>query len=337
MDNINILRNNIYNAGYRHQGRWYSSIPAIYAQLNYGEVAGNIIDVSWGNGIDMFWGKGGGSSEYIPFIRGMIHHNKASNTLIGNNDYGGIESWQGGPAYCYNNFSHNASGYKHYNNSSIGYAFYFDGAFKHIVFNNIASGVSHNRNSAGIMQVLGFYNMYVHNTGYNMKTFLNAWKGALGLSGYNTYLSNLSEDIETFFRHELDPAFIPFESYGYNVSSGTPFKSSLESLASNLSLSQFQNKLISYNSQLTQTGWNASDEVIPNAAAHDFRPMDNSSAVERGYPAPRPRGRRSRNRGGNPPRTVAVRAVLRRSRNLPGRPRTLPRRRTRPALGPRRR
>jgi hypothetical protein len=221
MDNINILRNNIYNTGYRHQGRWYSSIPAVYAQLNYGEVAGNIIDVSWGNGIDMFWGKGGGSSDYIPFIRGMIHHNKASNTLIGNNDYGGIESWQGGPAYCYNNFSHNASGYKHYNNSSIGYAFYFDGAFKHIVFNNIASGVSHNRNSAGIMQVLGFYNMYVHNTGYNMKTFLNAWKGALGLSGYNTYLSNLSEDIETFFRHELDPAFIPFESYGYNVSSGT--------------------------------------------------------------------------------------------------------------------
>jgi hypothetical protein len=282
MDNINILRNNIYNAGYRHQGRWYSSIPAIYAQLNYGEIAGNVINYSWGNGIDMFWGKGGGSGDYIPFIRGLIHQNKASNTLIGVNDYGGIESWQGGPAYCYNNYSHNASGYKHYNNSSIGYAYYFDGSFKHAVFNNIASGVSHNRNSASIMQVLGYYNMYVHNTGYNTDKFLNAWKGDLALNGHNAYLSNLTEDVETFFRHEIDPEYIPFESYGYNVASGSPFLASLEALSNNLSLTEFRDKLEAYNSQLTQTGWNAETEVLPNAGSFDFRPADNSAAIDRG-------------------------------------------------------
>jgi hypothetical protein len=282
LDDIHILRNNVYNNGYRHLGRWYSSIPAIFGQLNYGEVAGNIIDVSWGNGIDMFWGKGGGSNLYVPFVRGFIHQNKASNTLIGTNDYGGIESWQGGPTYCYNNYSHNASGYKHYNNSSIGYAYYFDGAFKHIVFNNIASGVSHNRNSACIMQVLGFYNMYVHNTGYNTNTFLNAWKGTLALNGHNTYLSNVAEDVGTFFRHEISPDYIPFESYGYNVSSKNEYVGSLENRDNDLSLEEFRNKLESYNSQLTQTGLNAAATVLADAESHDFRPVETSEAIDRG-------------------------------------------------------
>ncbi len=282
MDNMDILRNNIYYCGYRHQGRWYGSIPAIFGQLNYGEVAGNVIDYSWGNGIDMFWGKGGGSDDYVPFIRGFIHHNKASNTLIGTNDYGGIESWQGGPTYCYNNYSHNASGYKHYNNSSIGYAYYFDGAFKHIVFNNIASGVSHNRNAASIMQVLGFYNMYIHNTGYNTDVFLNAWKGTLALNGHNTYLGNIAEDIESFFKHEISSSDIPFDAYGHNVSSGSSFIGSLENRDNNLSLSQFQSKLESYDAQLTQTGWNAGEEVIINPQVYDFRPKENSTAVDSG-------------------------------------------------------
>ncbi|MCF8224314.1 MAG: T9SS type A sorting domain-containing protein [Bacteroidales bacterium] len=282
IEDIHLLRNNIYDNGYRHQGRWYSSIPAIYGQLNYGEVAGNIINFSFGNGIDLFWGKGGSSAAHVPFIRGLIHQNKASNTLIGTNDYGGIESWQGGPAYCYNNYSHNAMGYKHYNNQSIGYAFYFDGSFKHIVFNNIASGVSHNRNSAAIMQVLGYYNMYAHNTAYNTSTFLNAWKDALALNGHNAYLSNVSADVGTFFRHEIDPAYIPFESYGYNVASGSPFVGSLENRNTDLSLEKFRTILRGYDSQLTQTGYNASGDVVANPQAKDFRILSNTEAIDRG-------------------------------------------------------
>ncbi|MDA3821292.1 MAG: T9SS type A sorting domain-containing protein [Bacteroidales bacterium] len=282
LDDINILRNNIYNNGYRHQGRFYSSIPAIYGQLNYGEVAGNIIDVSWGNGIDVFWGKGSGSDRSVSFIRGLIHHNSASNTLIGTNDYGGIESWQGGPSFCYNNNSHNASGYKHYNNSSIGYAYYFDGSFKHIVFNNIASGVSHNRNSAAIMQVLGYYNMYVHNSAYNTNIFFNAWKDALAVCGHNTYLSNVAQDIPTFFKQEIYPENLPYDAYGFNVSSGYTFSSALENLNDNLSLADFEASLVGYNSQLTQTGYNASEDIILNAKIKDFRPVENSTAVDKG-------------------------------------------------------
>jgi len=282
MDDIRILRNNIYNNGYRHQGRSYSSIPAIYGQLNYGEIAGNIIGESWGNGIDMFWGKGGSSDTYVPFIRGFIFQNKASNTLIGTNDYGGIESWQGGPVFCFNNYSHNASGYKHYNNSSIGYAYYFDGAFKHIIFNNIASGVSHNRNAASIMQVLGYYNLFVHNTAYNTQAFFNAWKGTLGINGHNAYLANLGEDIKWFIRHEIDQEYIPFQSFGYNVAAGAPFIGTLENRDVNLSLEQFSGKLEDYKSQLTQTGWNQSGEAIPHAGGKDFRPLETSRAIDNG-------------------------------------------------------
>ncbi len=282
MDDVHILRNNIYNNGYRHQGRWYSSIPAIYAQLNYGEVAGNIVDVSWGNGIDMFWGKGGGSNLYVPFIRGLIHHNKASNTLIGVNDYGGIESWQGGPAFCYNNYSHNASGYKHYNNSSLGMAFYFDGSFKHTVFNNIASGVSHNRNATGIMQVLGFYNMYVHNTCYNTQHFFNSGSNNLALNGHNAYLANIGQDITNFFRHEIPAAYIPFESYGYNIASGEPFRGSLENKSNSMSLSGFMEELEGFESQLTQTGWESTAAVLVNPASFNFTPAKNSAAIGRG-------------------------------------------------------
>lgn len=282
MDDISILRNNINNCGYRHQGRWYSSIPAIYGQINYGEIAGNIVKDSWGNGIDVFWGKGGWDETDVPFIRGLIHHNSAFNTLIGTNDYGGIESWQGGPAYCYNNYSHNASGYKHYNNSSIGYAYYFDGSFKHIVFNNIASGISHNRNSAAIMQVLGYSNIYAHNSAYLTDKFFNAWKGTLAICGYNTYLSNVAQDVKRFFVHEISPQGLAFDAYGHNVSAGTSFNSAIESLDQSLSLSGFKARLDSYPSQLTQTGYDADADVLAGAAHFDFRATPGSEAIDKG-------------------------------------------------------
>lgn len=281
-ENVDIMRNNIYDNGARQLGRWYSSIPAIFGQLISGEVAGNIVDVSWGNGLDFFWGKSGSDSQHIPFVRGLIHHNKASNTLIGTNDYGGIESWQGGPAHVYNNVSHNASGYKHYNNSSIGYAYYFDGSFKHVVFNNIASGISHNRNQASIMQVLGFYNMYVHNTGYNTNTFFDAASRTLELNGHNTYLSNIGSNVNKFFRHQINPVYIPFESYGFNVCSQGMFKGNLEDKKTDLSFGSFKDRLDSYPAQQTHLGWETNFPVLDDPQAHDFSPAKMGEAIDKG-------------------------------------------------------
>ena len=279
---MKIMRNRVYDNGARQLGRWYSSIPAILGNFRDGEVAGNIVDVSWGNGLDFFWGKSGSDGRDVPFIRGLVYQNKASNTLLGTNDYGGIEGWQGGPAFCFNNWSHNASGYKHYNNSSIGYAYYFDGAFKQIVFNNIASGVSHNRNAASFMQVLGFYNIYAQNTSYNTNVFFDAATGTLALNGYNTYLGNIGDDVSTFFSHQISTSYIPYESYGLNISSTLPFAGSLENKGSKMNLSDFKEDLNSYKSQLTQTGWNAAMPVLEDAAGHDFSLRPDGEAIDRG-------------------------------------------------------
>lgn len=281
-EDMYLYRNRIYNNGARQLGRWYTSVPAMFGEFTSGEVAGNIVDVSWGNGLDFFWGKSGSSNKYIPFIRGLVHHNKASNTLIGTNDYGGIESWQGGPTYYFNNVSHNASGYKHYNNTSLGLAFYFDGCFKHSVFNNIASGVSKQRNEASYMQVLGLYNMYVHNTGYNTEIFFNGGSRNLALNGHNAYLANIGDNIETFFRHELDEAVIPFDAYGYNIMSNCDFRGTLESKSKELDYDEFVEKLESYDSHIMQLGWEAGKPVFSNIEQYDFKPAQTGEAIDRG-------------------------------------------------------
>jgi hypothetical protein len=282
LENINILRNRIYDNGGRQRGRWYSSIPAIWGQLISGEIAGNIIDFSWGNGVNMFWGKGGSGDRHVPFIRGLYHHNKASNTLLGTNDYGGIESWQGGPVFCFNNISHNASGYKHYNNSSIGEAFYFDGSFKHIIFNNIASGVSTERNNTAFMQVLGYYNMYIHNTGYNIDNLFSSGSNNLRSNGHNAYLSNIGDNVNNYFRHSIYEDYVPFEAYAYNVSAGNELKGSIIEKSSQFDLDGFRAQLENYKTRKTQTGYNAAAPVLEDPGSFDFRPRLDGEAIDRG-------------------------------------------------------
>ncbi len=292
-DKVKILRNRIYDNGARHLGRWYSSIPAIIGYFIDAEIAGNIVDISWGNGLDFFWGKSGtDSSSSIPFIRGLVHHNKASNTLIGTNDYGGIENWQGGPTYCYNNISHNASGYKHFNNSSLGYAFYHDGSFKQYIFNNIASGISWNRNNSGFMQVLGFYNMYVHNTGYRMNSLHTGAVNGLDSGGHNSYLGNLGDSVNYQTKTSLKPDQVAFESYGNNVFSKTAFRGSFVTDEQSKSvfwtdknlvdLATFKMNLADYKPQLDEVGIEAMKPVIPMAYNSDFRPDSESEAIDRG-------------------------------------------------------
>jgi len=68
--------------------------------------------------------------------------------MLNCNDYGGIETWQGGPFYVYNNLSYNALGYRNWGKKNggkdpgFGHAYYLDGAFKNYHFNNIAWGKS---------------------------------------------------------------------------------------------------------------------------------------------------------------------------------------------------
>ena len=282
LNNIKILRNKVSESGARHKGRWYSSINAIGADLVDGEIAGNIVDHSWGSGINVMWGKPATDTKTVPFIRGFVHHNKVTHSLIGVNDYGGIEGWQGGPAFYYNNISHDASGYKYHTANSIGYAFYFDGAFKQYVFNNIATGVNWNKNASLYTQVLGFYNMWVHNDAYNAGSFSSSGGEAIAPDGQNSFLANVSDSTSVHFKNTTKPAGVPFESYYNNVFGSTPFIGVYQNSTTNKNFDQFVAGLISVKADATQLGWEAKSKIFTNAAGGNFKPFASSEVIDRG-------------------------------------------------------
>lgn len=289
-DEVSILRNKIFENGTRHLGRWYSSIPAIAGELTLGEIAGNIVEHTWGSGINFTWGKGGSSTATVPFIRGLVHHNRVSHSLQGVNDYGGIESWQGGPVYTYNNISEDAQGW-HYNwwignVMSLGYPFYFDGSFKQYVFNNIVKGTGWNRNSGAYNQVLGYYNMYVHNDAYNVASLTSSGDGNLSVDGQNYYLANVSDSTQKQFDHTTKLSGIPFESYGNNFFSYTPFKGNFLTNGSGkrfeFTFAEFLDKLNSLNPDLGQLGYETSKRPFTKPSAGDFRPTATSELIDKG-------------------------------------------------------
>lgn len=289
-DEVTILRNKIFENGTRHLGRWYSSIPAIAGTLTVGQIAGNIIEHTWGSGINFTWGKGGSSADNVPFIRGLVHHNRVSHSLQGVNDYGGIESWQGGPVYTFNNISEDAQGW-HYNwwvgnIMTLGYPFYFDGSFKQYVFNNIVKGTGFNRNSAAYNQVLGYYNMYVHNVAYNVASFTGSGDGNLSIDGQNYYLANVSDSTEYQFNHTTKASGIPFESFGNNFFSGRTFQGNFLTNGSGerfkFSFPQFVAKLNSFTPDLGQVGYETSKRVFEKPSSGDFRPTAASELIDKG-------------------------------------------------------
>jgi len=289
-DNVCILRNRIYENGTRHLGRWYSSIPAIAGKMSVAEIAGNIIEYTWGNGININWGKGSDQANTVPFIRGLVYQNKVTHSLMGVNDYGGIEGWQGGPAYYFNNISDDAQGW-HFNwwignVISLGYPYYFDGAFKQYVFNNIAAGTGWNRTSAAYMQVLGFYNMYVHNIAYNVASLTGSGDGNLSPDGQNCYLANVSDSTQLQFDHTTRASGIPFESFGNNFFSGNTFQGTFLTSGSDtrykFSFSEFIDRLNSFVPDLGQVGYQTSKRVFANPSAGDFSPSASSELIDRG-------------------------------------------------------
>ena len=78
------------------------------------EIAGNVIERSYAQGIDVHGAKTSGMWGDVPFTRILIHHNKVWESMLNCNDYGGIETWQGGPAYVFDNLSYNAQGYRNW-------------------------------------------------------------------------------------------------------------------------------------------------------------------------------------------------------------------------------
>lgn len=174
LKHVEVLRNRVVDTGFRH-GRFPNScIPAIAVNLpETCEVAGNIVDTSFGSGIFTVGGKRSGARNVVPLTRMLVHHNQIDNTMLGCNDYGGLEHFQGGPLYIYNNNIRNCVGNRTLGRE-LGYSLYLDGGFKCYSFNNIIAGnIKPDQpdyyNHCGYFMVFGFMNQFFNNTIYRFE------------------------------------------------------------------------------------------------------------------------------------------------------------------------
>ncbi len=199
-------------------------------------VAGNVIDHVAGPGIDIWNGRlGSGRDTQIdkqppsPLVRGLIHHNKVTDSLLRITDYGGIESW-GGSAYVFNNLSARALGYVPtsgwYHKAEL---FYFDHQYKGFFFNNVGWGIAYERGwdntmtSSFFKQAHGFLCYAFHNTGSTVRTTFNA--GVTQAHARNRFIANLAlRPVNAVFYHagtRREPEFTTI-AYTRNLIAGDP-------------------------------------------------------------------------------------------------------------------
>ncbi len=300
LEDASVLRNNLYMVGMRP----YRQSDGHALQVRFPatmEVAGNMLRRMYGAGIFLFGGKGGGSNADVPLARYLVHHNRAEQTLLATNDWGGIETWQGGPFYIYNNISGNPNGYWNWayrpgRPGRLGFAYYLDGGFKNYLFNNIAWGISndptskHCNNTAFYQAVAAILNSFFNNTTYKFRDG-SGWSPA---GGRQIYVGNLWLDIshqvfhhgkqkedkdavyDTYPHHTIAYADNVFheigESLGFLEGSGT----------GDTDLEGFRQAAKRRKLLASGVGVLAGEPVVRDAEKHDFRPVPDGAAAGRG-------------------------------------------------------
>jgi hypothetical protein len=212
LGNVRIYRNHSLETGTR-PSRFNTGTGIEVSGARTVEIAGNVIERSYAQGIDVSGAKTSGMWGDVPFTRILIHHNKVWESMLNCNDYGGIETWQGGPAYVFDNVSYDALGYRNWERYSgtdagFGHAYYLDGAFKNYHFNNIAWGKSKDVaspvvNCSAFQEIISYQNTFFQNTVYNFNTGSRRQEPS---AGRNKYLGNLWEGIGEFVLRHADPA-----------------------------------------------------------------------------------------------------------------------------------
>jgi hypothetical protein len=309
--NVRVLRNRFGHIGMRpdlfDQGE---AINIEYAETV--EVAGNFCYRICAQGIDVHGAKEDNAATDRPFTRILIHHNKVIDSLINVDDFGGIETWQGGPAYVYDNISGNPGGYRNWDHvlspnkeDRFGHAFYLDGGFKNYHFNNIAWGKSKGpadklANTSAFQQIISYQNTFFNNTIYN---FVRGSRRQEPQAGRDKFLGNIWQSMgERVFR-DSDPAnteaagneadagpshnqfAIDTDAYARNVfyDTGETFAVFEPSGRWLKTLDSFRTALENYKPLAATVGVMADQPPLRDAAAHDFRPSANSAA--RGFGA----------------------------------------------------
>ena len=265
-------------------------------------VAGNIMERSYGAGIFVFGGKGSGERRDVALSRSLVHGNRVVDSLLAANDWGGIETWQSGPFYVFNNISGNANGYWNWakgrpGNSRLGFAYYFDGSFKNAVFNNVAWGLTSDpastrcANAAFYQATPTIGNDFFNNTASRFWVASN-WSPA---GGRSLFLGNLFDDISgTVFQHgQLKedtgpaPAQYPSDSIGlarnlFAGCSGTTFGHFEADGRRYADLAAMQAALAERKPLAADIGTVVAESPVRDAEKRDFRPKAGSLLIDGG-------------------------------------------------------
>ncbi len=307
LDDVRIYRNLATDIGFRAP-RYERGCVFDLSYPRRAHIAGNVIKRSGAQAINVYGGKGATRGD-VPLVRILIHQNKAWKTMQHANDFGGIESWQHGPVYIFNNLSFDARGQWegrrtfHGQSPGFGHAYYVDGGFQHYLFNNIAWGLSNDPtsplvNHSAFQEIISHQNAFFNNTAYN---FYVGSRRQAPHAGRNKFLGNVWQSIsDRVFRH-ADPArtqadgnaahagpqkeefALPTNAYGKNVFYDIGQMGVFEPSGRWLETWQdFHAALEEQQVQVTDLGVMDVEPPLRNPAEGDFRLNPKSAAVDAG-------------------------------------------------------
>ncbi|MFP4381128.1 MAG: LamG-like jellyroll fold domain-containing protein [Candidatus Sumerlaeia bacterium] len=302
---LQVLRNRLHDIGARPlRPNGHFALKISYPLI--AEIAGNYLDFTYAAGIDTHGGKGSGAPGDAPLTRILIYNNKVTNINLGANDWGGIETWQGGPYYVFNNVSGNPVGPMNWTGKTFSHAYYLDGAFKNYHFNNIAWGKANdpndkrNANVSAFQEIISYQNTFVNNTAYK---FLKGSRRQAPQAGRDKFLGNVFTDIsETVFRHtdaegedpnvhhagaQADDFAYETDAYANNVFykiSG--ILGNFQAQGGDYKTPENMSKALeTVKAMATNVGIMADKPVLRDTDSHDFRPTPDSPVIDYGIKA----------------------------------------------------
>jgi hypothetical protein len=307
LGDVRIYRNRSLETGTR-PARYSSGTGINVSGARTVEIAGNVIERSYAQGIDVHAAKTDGMWGDVPFTRILIHHNKVWESMLNCNDYGGIETWQGGPAYVFDNLSYDAQGYRNWghaagNDPGFGHAYYLDGAFKNYHFNNIAWGKSRDAaspvaNCSAFQEIISYQNTFFQNTASN---FHEGSRRQAPAAGRNKYLGNIWDGMGRYVFRHADPArteaegnardagprggrfALETDAYGRNVFHDFAEMGVLEPSGRwLLTFDDFKGALQRNKGLLCELGEVSKASPLRNPARGDFRPTKGAAGIGRG-------------------------------------------------------
>jgi len=213
LGHVDFLRNKLEDIGMRIvSGEHGHAVSLLYPETSH--MAGNFLNRIAGWGLAVFGGKPNGRKEVIADLsRHLIHQNRVEDVLLKSNDWGGIETWQGGSHYVFDNVVINALGYKNWkavqdnDTTSFGHAYYADGSFKNYMFNNIGLGENNElktkyQNITAIQNIISFENWYFNNSFHK---FAELTRQQAPAAGCRYFLGNVFSDISKLLFRHADP------------------------------------------------------------------------------------------------------------------------------------